>query len=500
MIREKVKAALAAVGDLTPDAQTRRTRWFSTRQSRIEPETGEIEDFVADYKQCPLVSIPLDNFASDVMEPGIRIELPDEDSSDSELDDDLEDWLSEAAIIGGEFGGDTATLMESQVRDNRLRGTGMTEVVYDNAEQKNAIAGFLNFQSETVAAYTRPGKSILIQPDDTDIEIDQHNRSVPATTPAGEAAAYVQYDDYLGSEKGEVPLSTEDVVKIVNNPDTGAIMGRSDIEPVHDRVRGLLQKLTDVDEAIAAKAYKFWLFQLGSEDDPMDQDKAEKFMNAHSDDEWEPGNKQAVSGNVSIETISGEVPEVWDSFDFDVQFILSSLPTPKYRTGFSDNINRDVAKRQQEDYEDAIANERRKLEAAWQPVIQRKANELADGEEAPDVKLVIEPEEDESPLANPNFDASEFKAAMSGLKQAAPGGAVEQVITPEAIVETFLKLDPDEVMPDTDEQPIDESNPQVQQLMQQMQNGPPQQPPPGQEQGQEQDQEQQQQQEPVPAD
>lgn len=499
MIREKVKAALAAVGDLTPDAQTRRTRWYSTRQSRIEPETGEVEDYVADYDQCPLVSIPLDDFASDVMEPGIRIELPDEDNSDSELDDDLEDWLSEAAIIGGEFGGDTATLMESQVRDNRLRGTGMTEVVYDNAEQKNAIAGFLNFQSETVAAYTRPGKSILLQPDDTDIEIDQHNRSIPATTPAGDAAAYIQYDDFLGAEKGEVPLSTEDVVKIVNNPDTGAIMGRSDVAPVHGRVRGLMQKLADVDEAIASKAYAFWLFKMGSEDDPMDQDKAADFMSAHSEDEWEPGNKQAVSGDVSIETISGEVPEVWESFNFDVEYILSALPTPKYRTGFADDTNRDIAKRKQEDYEEAVSNERRKLEAAWQSVIQRKADELADGEEAPEVKLVIEPEEDESPLANPNFDAGEFKSVMDGIKAAAPGGAVEQVITPEALVETFLKLDPDEVMPDTEEEAIDESNPQVQRLMQQMEN-PPQQPPPGQEQDPEQEPDQEQQQEPVPAD
>lgn len=498
MIREKFKAALAAVGDLTPDVQSRRTRWYSTRQSRIEPETGEITDYVEDYKRCPLVSISLDNFASDVMEPGIRVEVPDVEGSD--LDDDLEDWLSEAAIVGGEFGGDTATLMEDQVRDARLRGDGLTEIVYDDAEKAEVIAGFLNFQSETVTTYTRPGKSILLQPDDTEKEIDQHNRSVPVTTPAGDAAAYIQYDDFIGEERGEVPLSVDDVVKISNNPDTGDVKGQSDVEPVHPRVRGLMQKLEDVDEAIASKAYAFWLFKMGSEEDPMDQEKAADFMNAHSKDEWEPGKKQAVSGDVSIETISGEVPEVWESFQFDVEYILSALPTPKYRTGFSDDTNRDIAKRKQEDYEDAVSAERRKLEAAWQPVLQRKADELADGEEAPDVKLVIEPEEDESPLANPNFDASEFKAAMSGLKQAAPGGAVEQVITPEAIVETFLKLDPDEVMPDTDEEPIDENNPQVQRLMQQMQNGPPQQPPPGQEQGQEQEQEQQQQQEPVPAD
>lgn len=492
MIREKVKAALAAVGDLTPDVQSRRTSWFSARQSRIEPETGETEDFVADYKQCPLVRIPLDNFASDVMEPGLRVELPDDDG---DLDDDLEDWLSKAAVLGGEFGGDIATLMESQVRDNRLRGNGFVEIVYDNAERKEQIAGFVTFQSETVTVYTRPGKSILLQPDDTEVEINQYNRSRPVQTPSGDAAAYVQYDESFGAEKDEVPLAVDDVVKISNNPDTGEILGQSDVEPVHDRVRGLMQKLTDVDEAIAAKAYAFWLFKMGEPDDPMDEEKAQQFMNAHSEDEWEPGNKQAVSGDVSIETISGEVPEVWESFNFDVQYILSSLPTPKYRTGFENDVNRDIAQRQQEDYEDAVANERRKLEAAWQPVVQRKAEELADGE-APKVKLVIEPEEDESPLANPNFDAAEFKAVMAGLKQASPGGAVEQVIKPESIVETFLKLDPDEVMPDQEEAVIDENNPQVQRLMQQMENGPSQ--PPDQ-QGPEQEQEQGQQ-EPVPAD
>lgn len=495
MIRDKFKAALAAVGDLTPDVQTRRVEWFTARQSRIEPEPGEIEDFRDDYEQCPLVSQPIDDFASDVMEPGIRIELPDDDS-DNDLAGDVEDWLSGAAYVSGVRGGSTAKLMESQVVDSKITGDGLVEIAYDDADTAETIAGFVAFKREDVAMYTRPGKAILLQPKDTDVEIDQYSRTYPMETPAGKAAAYIQYDDYIGGEKGEVPLAVDDVVKVSNKPETGSVGGGSDVKPVHSRVRGFLQKLTDVDEAIAAKAYAFWLFQMGSEDNPMDKKKAEKFMKEHSEEEWTPGKKQSVPGNVSIETISGEVPEVWESFQFDVEYILSAMPTPKYRTGFSDDTNRDIAARKQEDYDDAISAYRRKLEAAWQPVIQRKANELADGEEAPDVKLVIEPEQDESPLANPNFDASEFKSTMDGIKAAAPGGAVEQVVKPEAIVETFLKLDADEVMPDTDEEPLDESNPQVQQLMQQMEN-PPQQPPPGQEQEQGQEQGQQ---EPVPVD
>lgn len=467
MIRDKFKAALAAVGELTPDVQSRRKEWFTLRQSRVEPETGEIEDYREDFDQCSLVSGPIEDFASDVMEPGIRIELPD-DESDSDLASNLEEWLSKAAFVSGVSGGSVAKLMESQVVDSKVTGDGLVEIAYDDAETAEEIAGFIAFKREDVTMYTRPGKAILLQPGDTDAEINQYNRSQPLQTPAGKAAAYVQYDDHIGSEKGEVALAVDDVVKISNKPETGSVGGRSDVEPVHPRIRGFLQKLTDVDEAIAAKAYAFWLFQMGSEDNPMSQEKAEKFMKEHSEEEWSPGKKQSVPGNVSIETISGEVPEVWDSLQFDVEYILSAFPTPKYRTGFSDDTNRDIAKRKQEDYEDEISAFRRKLEAAWQPVVQRKANELADGEEAPEVKLVIEPEEDESPLANPNFDAAEFKATMAGLKQAAPGGDVSQIMTAESIIEVFLKLDSDEVMPDTEEEPIDESNPQVQELMQQM--------------------------------
>jgi hypothetical protein len=85
-----------------------------------------------------------------------------------------------------------------------------------------------------------------------------------------------------------------------------------------------------------------------------------------------------------------------------------------------------------------------------------------------DVSLVIEPEESESPLEDENFDASEFSNIMAGLKQAAPGGAVEQVVPPHEVREKFLGLSaemPDAPDSDPDEMMSlpDEADPEVQQ-------------------------------------
>lgn len=463
------KLASSATGG-TPDPQGRDQRWFGTffrDANRREPDSGDIEGYVEDYEECPLVSVPIDNYPADVLEPGYRFETENE-----QLMEELEEFFSEAAIEAGEFGQDFGTILEDQVRDNVLRGTGLAEVVYDDAETQEQIVAFRLFRAETVTAYTRPGQAILLRPDDEPAErtAGGSTRTAPETK-AGETAAYVQFDDVFGSgEPSEVAFSTDDVVKIVNNPDTGDVFGRSDVKGVHERVRGLLQKLTDVDEAIAAKAYAFWLFKFGEESNAWPKEKAKGFMQDQKAENYGPGKKEAVPGDVSIETISGEVPQVWESFQYDVEYILSGLPGSKYQVGFSDNTNRDIAEQQSESYDERVSGERRKLEAAWQPVVDRVAEQL--GYSSDDVELVIEPEQDESPLANPNFDPQEFKQTMQGIKQAAPGGAVEQVITPETIVDVFLKLDPDEVMPDEDEQeqPLDESNPQVQRQMQMLED------------------------------
>lgn len=446
-------AASTANEALSPDPQTRINNFLGFQDSRERPPDN-IEGYLDDYENCPLVSLPIQAFANDVMQPGYRIEIND-DEYDGDLDDDLEEWLESCCVEGGELDGDFANLLKGQVRDDRLRGTGLAEVIYDDAEEQNEIAGFRLFAVEDTTAY-HDAKGILLQPDDADKEIHKNGSKVsPPTTKADEAAAYVQYDDRFGSsEKNEIPLAINDVVKIEHDPQTGEIWGRSDCEPVHNRIQNHIQKLEDVDEAIAAKAYAFWLFKFGDSDGEgaWPKEKVTDWMQDQDLENYSPGQKGGVPGDVTIDTIEGEVPEVWESFAYDVKYILSAMPAPKYRTSFTDQINRDIVEDKREDYKDTIQGERKKLENEWSPVIQRKAEQITDSEDAPDVRLVIEPEEDRSPLSNQNFDAASFKDLMDGLKVAG-GGKADRVVTPESVVDILLKLDPDEVMPDDDENP-----------------------------------------------
>lgn len=416
---------------------------FTGEFERSKPDAGEIEDYIEDYRECPIVSTPIDNYASDVVSPGIRIE-----TTNSDLEEDLIDFASTAAIRAGEFDHDFADLLEEQVRDAILRGTGIAEIAYADRSQAEEIKGVRLLRAETITPYTRPGQAILLRPDDNPtVRSERGDEREAPTTAADKTACYVQFDDVFASyrDRDEIAFAQDDVVKVVNNPETGAIFGRSDVESIHSRVRGLLQKLEDVDTAIAAKAYAFWLIKIGTDESSSEEDiaQAKKFMKEQEPENYGPGKKQAVPHTVGLETFSGEVPEVWESMEFDVEFILLNLKTPKYRSGFADNVNRDLAIRQQEDYMGEVRAMRRKLEAAWKPVFKRVAEQK--GHDDPQFEILIEEQRDANPLRAQWFDAEEFRALMLGIKEAAPGGQTERILPPEYVLD-WLGQDPKEIL------------------------------------------------------
>lgn len=462
-----------------PASQDSRTFWdfFSGSSSRREPDSGSIEEYVEDYEESPLVATPLDNFASDVMAPGYRFASDADETVDGQtVDEALMDFAEEAAIVAGEFNRDYGDLLEDEVRDTILRGTSLAELAYRDREKAEEIMGFRLFRAETTTAYTRPGQAILLRPDDDPVIRSERgsDREAP-TTPAGKTAAYVQYDDIFGTdETDEVIFAQDDVVKIANKPDTGDVFGRSDVAAVHDRVRGLLQKLNDVDEAIAAKAYAFWLIRMGHDETTTQADikQAKKFMAEQEAENYGPGKKQAVPNMVEIETVEGEVPEVWESFAFDVQYILSRLPGAKYQVGFEDDVNRDIANRQQEDYEDRVRRMRHRLESKWRPVWERIAIQLGFGSEEnpPEFDFLIQEETETNPLRQDWFDASEYKTLMEGIKAGAPGGQVDMVVPVEKQQEWFGG-DPEALRDalESGDGDLDESDPQVQAAVEAMQ-------------------------------
>jgi len=138
-----------------------------------------------------------------------------------------------------------------------------------------------------------------------------------------------------------------------------------------------------------------------------------------------------------------------DHIKQQIEYILTALPTPLYRVGFAGDINRDVTAVQQDDYREEVARERDRLESAFHDLLHQKAREFltgsakGDAELDVDVALRIRPAEAESPLEDEAVDPDEFSSLMQGLKAGAPGGAVEQVVPPHEIRETFLGLSPE---------------------------------------------------------
>ncbi|WP_161945915.1 phage portal protein [Halalkaliarchaeum desulfuricum] len=422
-----------------------------------------MEKFWAQYRTCPLVRRGIDIFAEDITAPGYRV-----DADNDELVEELEEWLSSSAIVAGESHRDFAEILDGSIVQEEVRGTALVEVV-PKAEADDEIWGFRLINVSTVSAYTYENQAVLIRPDDTEVDGVQ-------TTSRGEAAAYGQWDNSAlagpFNDKNTVPLSQNDIVKLVRDPDTSDIFGNSSIEPVSQEIDELYRMLDDIGEAVHSKGYPHWIFKLGEPSgditDPRagvwPEDKIKDYRDEHKEGNWEVGSKDFVPGDVEVETISSDVPEIEELLDWYVEEIVSTLPVPKYKLGFTDSINRDVTAEQAPQYERKIENKRRQLEEAFTPVLRRKAEEFGYSEnDVASVKLSIEEEREENPLLRDNFDASEFAEFARGLQAAAGDeGEPSDIVPPEEMRELLGLPDRDEVEESALEEELDEENEQVQ--------------------------------------
>jgi hypothetical protein len=465
-------------GDVSPQARDEEPIAISREEHTQEPDRDDIERWRREYYKNPLIRQPIRKFAADVVEPGVRIAVDAGDDDEPtvpsdyrfaefqgmDLSDALRLWLSRAAIVGGRFDRDITDLLEDVIIDLRgRRGTALVEHAYDDPEEREYILGLRPFKVETTTAYTRDGKNILLRPGDTDVDFetvavqdisgDPTRFDTAPTTPADQAAAFVQYDDIFGSyeEKDDIPFALDDVTLISNDPDTGTIFGEPDTASVVDRSEELREMFEDTMQAVKAVGYGHWVAQV----DTDDEDEARSLL-----DSFDPSDPERVNvTNYAVETqqFDGQVPSNVEHIQQQIEYILAALPTPLYRVGFAGDINRDISDVQQDDYREAVSRERDRLESAFHDLLKQKTREFlhndakADESVDVDVSLVIEPEESDSPLEDENFNADEFSQTMSALKAAAPGGAVEQLVPPHEVRETFLGLDPEPPdAPDTD--------------------------------------------------
>jgi len=346
---------------------------------RTEAPKDDMRQYWRQYETTPMVRKPVSTFASQVIEPGYYVEA--EHLSDDELRE-LEQWLETCAILEGELGKDWRNLAKKAVVQREVRGTVLVEKV-PAKQDPDKIAGFKFLNPETIEVVTRPNQSILLAPDDVNVYEDA------PTTEDGEAAAYLQdisetgqtrwgepiEDRYRGENK--IVFTRDEIIKFTRDADVGEVFGTSRLEAVSERIEGLKQKLSDNDEAIASKAYPLWLFMFGEPDAPWERDDIRSFMKAHEMENFHPGMKQGVRGDVSVETISGEVAEISEYLQFDIDYIISAMPMPKYALGgFAESVGQIAGIAQQQDVQRQITEARRELETEFNPVLQEKAEEL----------------------------------------------------------------------------------------------------------------------------
>jgi len=361
---------------------------LTTRSSRVAREAGKdkhypdrakLEDYWELYQEIPLIRQPIRSFASEVIAPGYYIDAEDED-----LKEDVEEWLSSCSIVDGEVDKDFSMLLKKATIQREVKGSALAEKVED---QDGDLYGFKLMRPETVRAFTKPGQTVLLPPD-YDYEQYQEDDGFLGrltssqdfyTTENGDVAAYVQLDDAIsGMDDGYyIPFTREQVIKLTRDSDVGEIFGKSRIAAVEDRLQALLKKLDDNDKAIESLAHPFQLFQFGSEENPWEPSEIKDFMNQHSQDEFEPGMKQGVQGDMSIDTVSGEVAPIEEFLDFDINWIISEMPMPKYSIGaWESDVNQFVSRSQEQRLENQISEARNEIENEWEPVIEEKVEQL----------------------------------------------------------------------------------------------------------------------------
>lgn len=450
---------------------------------REEPPKDHMRRYWRQFETTPLVREPITSFAQQVVEPGYRVvvesdepeservkpnpetgmvdiapgEADDDDVLDPEERRELERWLENCAIIEKEPGKDIRHMLKKAVIQREVRGTALIEKVYAE-EDSETLYGLAFLNAETVRPNTRPGAPLLLLPDDDPANFDVDGE-LPRTED-GEAAAYTQYTTSSGfgtrdPNSEEVNnFSMNDIIKLTRDADVNEAFGTSRLEACSDTIEGLKQKMRDQNEAIASKAYPLWLFMFGTEEQPWDADDIQRFMQAHDMDEFHPGLKQGVRGDVDIETISGEVADVVDYLQFDIDYIMSAMPLPKYSLGaFEQKMNMSGTKTQERQIQRQLKEARREIEAEFTEVVQQKAQEMfgLDDETAKQIKFKMGIPGEEYHRQQPN----DTNINYNGVKNGQPGS--HTIDDPEA-GDVPGSTEPDGEITDEDQEQVTSEN------------------------------------------
>lgn len=357
--------------DLDPDPrsgskQDKYSFFESPGTEHFHPPKDEMQQYWRAFETVPFIRQAITSFAREVIEPGWWIEADNDKTAE-----ELAKWLRKACIIEGEKREDFAFLLRKTVVQREVRGTAIIEHVPDSSD-RDAIAALKMLNPETVTAFTKPDTTLLWEPDE--------NSEAPSDVPRtddGDVAAWVQFhDDTRWGDHEQNPFSQDDITKVTRDADVGEIYGTSRLESVLPRIDSLRTKLSSLDQAIESKAWPTWIFQFGNPDDPWHPDEIDDFMNGQDSSNFTPGTKHGVQGDIEVETIGGEVPDIEYSIKYDINHIISVMPMPKAATGFAEDINQFVTRFQNERIRRQVREARRELESDFEEVLEMKAEEL----------------------------------------------------------------------------------------------------------------------------
>jgi hypothetical protein len=370
-------------------------------------------------------------------------------------------FLSEAFVID-EKRQSFDRCLELTVKDRWRRGTVLVEYLYNDPEDtESIITGFKHIRPETVSARTYENTNQLVAPDDTDAS--------DMTTPRGEAAAWVQFDEQsiLGRRlrsrlftdaETSIPLSQNDVLKQALDQDIGGedpesgVFGESILRSVRDAAEEY--RTISRDEAEAIQRIAFGVHTAQFNDHVIETSAGPQLISWNDEDiakattkleNLQAGEVITTDAQVDLERFAPDLPDLDRPMRRRIREIVDPLPAPFYKHAFADEINQFVTEPQRADYQELIRSERlyqaQSWEAAFRRVAERHDDLTADG-----LRVTIEPDEEASPVLSLDDEQmarlESFAGAMSDLF--GPGGAPAYV-DEETLLTTVLQL-PEEAL------------------------------------------------------
>jgi hypothetical protein len=432
-----------------------------------DPPQERYERYRDLYETTPILKAPIDQMADDITAEGRRAEADSEEAREY-----AEDWLAQAAIIGKQSGKDVIELIEQLSKGLDVPAKVYIEKVPD--EQTGELAALRLVDPGTITEYCRPGGPVLLGPNDVRYEgVKLTSDAGPAD--GGQAAAFVQYDsdadhtwtDDDGRELAENRLTRDRLIKLVLDPEVGSGEGTSPVGVAEARVRAAKQKLRNKELAIETRAWGQWF--VGADPTVISTDQGEEIIWPPEDAEaelaeqmqgMEPGDVFTHEGKLTIQNLPGEVPDILDDLQFDVDYVLSAMPAPKYTVGWEKSINQFVTNGQDERHENRVGSRKGKIERGLTPVVEQVVEE--GGYSSKGAGFALSPEPEDALLMSLEPEQIEGMKTLAESFKLLSGGDPTTLLTDEAIAEHIAQV-PEDAFRDEDRaaQALDESDPEV---------------------------------------